>query len=57
MTMKCIRVVGQGVPVRLPDAEAHKVVVLEGDGDYCSKSFWKDWYRVQGKPPLVLARL
>lgn len=55
--MKCIRVVGQGVPVRLPDAEAHKVVALEGDGDYCSKSFWKDWYRVQGKPPVVLARL
>lgn len=42
--MKCIRVVGQGVPVRLPDAEAHRVVAIEGDGEYCPKSLWKRWY-------------
>jgi hypothetical protein len=38
---KCFRVVGQGVPVRTSDDDAHRVVVLEGDGEYCPKHVWK----------------
>ena len=41
---KCIRVVGQGVPVRMSDDDAYQVVVRDGDGEYCPKSFWRDWY-------------
>jgi hypothetical protein len=44
--MKCIRLVGQGVPVRVSDAEAFQIVERDdGDGEYCSKSFFKDWYQ------------
>jgi hypothetical protein len=41
---KCIRVVGQGVPVRMSDEDAHRVVTIDGDGEYCSKGFWREWY-------------
>lgn len=38
--MKCVRIVGQGIPVRLSDEDAHTLVNM-GDGEYCSKGFWK----------------
>ena len=41
---KCIRVVGQGVPVRMSDVDAFQVVERDHDGEYCSKKFWKDWF-------------
>ncbi len=41
---KCIQLVGQGVPTRVTDAEAFQIVEREGDGQYCSKKFWRDWY-------------
>jgi hypothetical protein len=41
---KCFRVVGQGVPVRMSDDDAFQVVIRDGDGEYCSKKFWRDWY-------------
>lgn len=43
--MKCVRIVGQGVPVRLPDEEARRIVEHEGDGEYCPKSFYRAWCR------------
>jgi hypothetical protein len=53
---KCIRVVGQGVPVRLSDDDAF-AVVRDGDGGYCAKEFWKVWYDGQNdrepKPRLI----
>lgn len=42
--MKCVRIVGQGVPVRLSDEDAFQIVERDLDGEYCSKSFWKQWY-------------
>ncbi len=42
---KCLRVVGQGVPVRVSNEEAFQMVVRDGDGEYCSKSFFKNWHR------------
>ena len=47
---KCIRIVGQGVPVRMSDEDAFQVVVRDGDGEYCSKRFWKDWYDNHASP-------
>lgn len=41
---KCVQVVGQGVPVRCTDAEAREIVVKDHDGEYCSKSVWKEWW-------------
>lgn len=46
---KCIRLVGQGVPVRVTDAEAREIVERDQDGQYCSKSFWRDWYADSGR--------
>lgn len=45
---KCIRVVGQGVPVRMSDEKAFQWVIRDGDGEYCSKSFWKEWHDRNG---------
>lgn len=42
--MKCVRIVGQGVPVRMPDEKAEQIIA-EGDGQYCSKQFWKEWWK------------
>lgn len=39
---KCFQVVGQGVPVRMSDEDAHQVVVRDGDGQYCPKHVWKE---------------
>lgn len=39
---KCFRVVGQGVPVRMSDDDAHVVVVRDKDGEYCPKHVWKE---------------
>lgn len=41
---KCVRVVGQGVPVRLSDDDAFQLVERDHDGEYCNKKFWKTWY-------------
>jgi hypothetical protein len=38
---KCFQLVGQGVPVRMSDADAFQVVVRDHDGQYCPKSVWK----------------
>lgn len=38
---KCFRVVGQGIPVRMSDADAFEVVVRDHDGEYCPKHVWK----------------
>jgi len=43
MIMKCVQIVGQGVPIRVSDKEAAQLVKI-GDGQYCSKSFYKNWY-------------
>ena len=48
--MKCIQIVGQGVPVRLTDADAHQIVVLDHDGEYCPKHVWKAWYDRRNEP-------
>ena len=41
---KCVRIVGQGVPVRYTDEEAFQLVERDGDGEYCSKGSWRKWY-------------
>lgn len=43
--MKCVRIVGQGVPVRLTDEKAREIVEIDKDGEYCPKSFFKEWYK------------
>lgn len=41
--MKCVRIVGQGVPIRLSDDDAHQIVARDLDGEYCPKDVWKDF--------------
>ena len=38
---KCFQVVGQGVPVRMSDADAFQVADRDHDGQYCPKSVWR----------------
>lgn len=44
--MKCVRVVGQGIPHRLTNDDARKLVEVDKDGEYCPKhvfkKFWAD---------------
>jgi hypothetical protein len=42
--MKCVRTVGQGVPIRMTDAEARQWVERDHDGEYCKKRFWREWW-------------
>ena len=42
-TRKCVRIVGQGVPVNLSNDDAHRIVAIDYDGEYCPKSFFKKW--------------
>jgi hypothetical protein len=41
--VKCVRIVGQGIPVRMSDADAHTIVAIDSDGEYCPKSVWKSY--------------
>jgi hypothetical protein len=38
---KCIRVVGQGMPVRMSDEDAFQIVVRDKGGDYIAKCMWR----------------
>ena len=51
--MKCVRFVGQGVPVRLSDQQAFRIVEIDKDGEYCSKTFWRNWYRLNSDSPVA----
>lgn len=48
---KCVRIVGQGVPVRLSDDDAFTIVHRDLDGEYCPKNFWKRWYAPSAEFP------
>lgn len=41
--MKCVQVVGQGVPIRMTDDDAARLV-REGDGQYCPRKTWRLFY-------------
>lgn len=47
--MKCVRVVGQGIPVRMSNEDAFQIVDRDRDGEYCPKDFWRRWYDEQGE--------
>lgn len=55
--MKCIQLVGQGVPVRVTDEDAHQIVKLDHDGDYCAKRIWKRWYDRRGEPRRTVTKI
>lgn len=38
---KCFQLVGQGIPVRMSNADAFQIVDRDKDGQYCPKSVWK----------------
>jgi hypothetical protein len=42
--MKCVQVVGQGIPVRLSNEDARHLVEVDHDGQYCPKSVWKQFH-------------
>lgn len=42
--MKCVQIVGQGLPVRMSDEDARTIVVVDHDGEYCPKRVWKQFH-------------
>jgi hypothetical protein len=40
-TTKCVQVVGQGMPVRLSNADAYRLVAIDHDAEYCPRSVWR----------------
>lgn len=42
--MKCVQVVGQGIPARFSDDDARRLVEVDLDGQYCPKSVWKHYH-------------
>lgn len=44
MARKCFQVVGQGIPVRMSEADAKRVVEIDKDGEYCPKRLWKEFH-------------
>jgi hypothetical protein len=41
---KCIQIVGQGIPIRVSNADAHQLVAIDKDGQYCPKKVWKAYH-------------
>ena len=48
--MKCVQLVGQGVPVRVSDEDAYQLVVIDKDAEYCPKWIWKQHYDRREEP-------
>lgn len=48
--MKCVRMVGQGIPARLSDEDARTLVVVDHDGEYCPKHVWKQFHDDNADP-------
>lgn len=47
-TTKCVRIVGQGVPVRLSNDDAFRIVHADKAGEYCTRKFFRDWHAATG---------
>lgn len=41
--MKCVQMVGQGIPIRVTDAHAAEIVERDHDGQYCPKRVFKEY--------------
>jgi hypothetical protein len=41
-TRKCVQIVGQGIPGRFSNEDAHRLVAVEHDGQYCPKRVFKE---------------
>jgi hypothetical protein len=47
-----VRLVGQGVPHCFSNADAFQIVHRDGDGEYCTKKFFREWRAsYQDHPP------
>ena len=53
---KCVQIVGQGIPARLSNEDAHRLVAVEHDGQYCPKRVFKK-YRVEHPDHPALHRI
>lgn len=40
-TRKCVQIVGQGIVGRFSNEDAHRLVVIDHDGQYCPKHEFK----------------
>jgi hypothetical protein len=48
---KCVQIVGQGVPIRLSNDDAHRIVAINHDGQYCPKSVFKAYRKNHPEHP------
>ena len=50
---KCVQIVGQGIPARLSNEDAHRLVAIEHDGQYCPKRVFKEYRKAHPEHPAL----
>jgi len=45
--VKCVKIVGQGIPARLSNEDAFQIVERDRDGEYCPKHEWREFYATE----------
>jgi hypothetical protein len=50
---KCVQIVGQGIPGRFSNKDAHRLVAIEHDGQYCPKRVFKEYRKAHPEHPVL----
>lgn len=50
-TRKCVQIVGQGVPGRFSNEDAHRLVAIEHDGQYCPNRVFRAYRAAHPEHP------
>jgi hypothetical protein len=50
---KCVQIVGQGIPGRFSNEDAHRLVAIEHDGQYCPKRVFKEYRKAHPEHPAL----
>lgn len=53
-TRKCVQIVGQGIPGRYSNEDAHRLVAIDFDGQYCPKRVFKEYQKEHPEHPALL---
>jgi hypothetical protein len=52
-TRKCVQVVGQGLPIRVSNDDAYRLVHIDHDAQYCPKSVFKAYRKDHPEHPAL----
>jgi len=51
-TRKCVQIVGQGIPGRFSTEDAHRLVTIDLDGQYCPKHVFREYRKAHPEHPM-----